>query len=297
SRQQWTLSLEKYVYPKIGSLTVQQIDVPAVLSVVEPIWTKVPETARRIRNRIELVLDFATAKGLRTGDNPARWNGLLDNLLPKVNGKKGHLAALPYRDIGTFMAELRKLKAEHDARSVAGVSARAFELLILTATRPNEASGARWSEIDGNVWVIPPERMKKGDREHRVPLSKQALKLLASMPRTNSDVIFPGPTGEPLQPRRLAFLLNEVMKRREITVHGMRSAFRDFAAERTRYPVHIAELALAHSVGTAVERAYRRSDLLEQRARLMQDWANFCDRPSVSNKADVTPIRKTEVRA
>jgi Phage integrase central domain/Arm DNA-binding domain len=147
SRKQWTLSLEKYAYPKIGSLTVQQIDVPAVLSVVEPIWTKIPETARRVRNRIELVLDYATAKGLRVGDNPARWAGLLDNLLPKVNGNKGHYAALPYREIGAFMAELRKVQGKHDAHSGAGVSARALELLLLTATRPNEASGARGAKL------------------------------------------------------------------------------------------------------------------------------------------------------
>src|SRR5262245_48148408 len=167
SRQQWTQSLEKYVFPRVGDLNVSDIDLPTVLSVLEPMWTKVPESARRVRNRVELVLDWAAARGIRTGDNPARWKGLLENLLPdqrRANGVK-HFAAMDYRVIGAFMS---KLRAEE------GIAAQALEFAILTAARPSEAAGIRWSEIDGVAWKLPAERMKN-HREHRVPLSRRAL--------------------------------------------------------------------------------------------------------------------------
>ena len=283
SRQQWTLSLEKHAFPKLGALMVNEIDTPTVIAVVEPIWKTVPETARRVRNRIELILDYASAKGLRTGDNPARWSGLLENLLPKINGKT-HFAALPYREVGTFMAALRAQQ---------GMAARALEFAILTATRANETCGARWDEIDGNVWIIPAVRMK-GGREHRVPLSKQANKLLAALPR-NGEHLFSGPSGEEaLQPRRLAFFLNSVMKRTDTTVHGFRATFKTWASEMTAYPNFVVEMALAHAIPSAVEAAYQRGDLIEKRRRLMEDWAKYCGTPVArATSCEVVAIRQS----
>ena len=283
SRQQWTLSLEKHAFPKLGALMVNEIDTPAVIAAVEPIWKTVPETARRVRNRIELILDYASAKGLRTGDNPARWSGLLENLLPKINGKT-HFAALPYREVGTFMAALRAQQ---------GMAARALEFAILTTTRANETCGARWDEIDGNVWIIPAARMK-GGREHRVPLSKQANKLLAALPR-NGEHLFSGPSGEEaLQPRRLAFFLNSVMKRTDTTVHGFRATFKTWASEMTAYPNFVVEMALAHAIPSAVEAAYQRGDLIEKRRRLMEDWAKYCGTPVArATSGEVVAIRQS----
>jgi integrase len=182
SRHQWSASLEKYVYPKIGNLSVADVDLACVLSVVEPIWTVVPETARRVRNRIELILDWATARGLRQGDNPARWRGLLENLLSEQRRAQAvnHLAAVPYQDIGAFMEKLR---------SQEGIPAKALEFLILTASRSSEALGAKWSEIDGATRTVPAARMK-AHKEHRVPLSRRAVELLASLPH-DSDFVFP----------------------------------------------------------------------------------------------------------
>src|SRR5262245_21417511 len=268
SRVQWTQSLQKFVFPHIGTLPVSDIDTPRVLSVLEPIWTQVPETARRIRNRIELVLDYATAHGMRTGDNPARWRGLLENLLPeqrRANGVK-HLAAMPWRELPTFM---RQLGAHSD------YSARTLEFAILTGTRAGEAVGARWSEIEGDTWVIPAERMK-GHREHRVPLSHGATALLASLPRVGEYVFAGRGDGHPVVSTLVRLLRR--MGHAGLTAHGFRASFRTWAEEATQYPPHVIEQALAHSVGGAVERAYRRGDLLDQRRRLMQDWADFCDR-------------------
>jgi integrase len=267
SRVQWTQSLQKHVFPHIGTLPVSDIDTPRVLSVLEPIWTQVPETARRIRNRIELVLDYAAAHGMRTGDNPARWRGLLENLLPdqrKANGRK-HLAAMPWRELPAFM---QKLRGESDN------AARALELAILCASRPGEVLGARWAEIDfeAAAWHIPAERMK-GHKEHRTPLSRAAIELLANLPQAGEHVFIGRGDARPS-----AHMLVRVLRRMgydKLTAHGFRSAFRDWAAERTQYPNHVIEMALAHTVGGAVERAYRLGDLLDQRRRLMQDWSDF----------------------
>src|SRR5438105_1473413 len=193
SRKQWQQSLENYAYPKIGNLPVANIDLTCVLSVLEPIWAIIPETARRVRNRIELVLDWATARRLRQGDNPARWKGLLESLLPqrKPNGVE-HLAAMKYAEIPSFMGRLRNDN---------GFAARALEFQILTGVRPGQACGACWAEIEGNTWVIPPERAKNG-REHRIPLSHEAAQLLASLPRVyDSQYIFPAAKGGPMQTR------------------------------------------------------------------------------------------------
>jgi integrase len=280
SRKQWQQSLDRYVYPKVGNLPVANIDLTCVLNVLEPIWTIIPETARRIRNRIELVLDWATARKLRQGDNPARWKGLLESLLPekKPNGVE-HLPAMKYADVPSFMARLQNEE---------GFAARALELQILTGVRPGQACGARWSEIEGNTWVIPPARAKNG-REHRIPLSHEVAQLLISLPRVDDGQhIFSAARGGPMHAREALRVLHRLCPDKAVS-HGFRSAFSDWAHERTRYAPHVIEQALGHVVGTAVERAYRRSDLFEQRRRLMQQWSEFCSRPHI--EGDVVPIR------
>jgi len=268
SRRQWIASLERYVFPKIGNLPVADVDLACVLSVVEPIWTLVLETARRVRNRVELILDWATARGLRSGDNPARWRGLLENLLSEQRRAQAvnHLAAVPYQQIGAFMERLR---------SQEGIAAKALEFLILTASRSSEALGAKWSEIDGNTWTVPASRMK-AHKGHRVPLSRRAVELLASLPH-DSDFVFPAVrTGGAPHHRTLIRELQRLDVK--ATVHGFRSSFRTWAGERTSFPNHVIELALAHTIGSAVERAYSRGDLLDQRSKLMEAWSEFCDR-------------------
>jgi integrase len=268
SRHQWSASLEKYVYPKIGTLAVADVDLACVLSVVEPIWTLVPETARRVRNRVELILDWATARGLRQGDNPARWRGLLENLLSEQRRAQAvnHLTAVPYQDIGAFMEKLRAQE---------GIPAKALEFLILTASRSSEALGAKWSEIDGATWTVPAARMK-AHKEHRVPLSRRAVELLASLPH-DSDFVFPAVRagGAPLH-QTLSRELGRLGVK--ATVHGFRSSFRTWAGERTSFANHVIEISLAHTIGSAAERAYSRGDLLDQRSKLMEAWAEFCDR-------------------
>ena len=279
SSAQWRQSLAAYAFPIIGKLPVAEIDLALVLKVLEPIWREVPETASRVRSRLEAVLGWATVHGLRQGDNPARWTNHLKHLLPsrrsfdKVEG----FAALPYKDIGGFV---RRLRDDHS------VAARALEFIILTAARRGEALGARWDEIRDGMWIIPAERMKAG-KEHRVPLSKRALELLASLPREGEFIFIGGRAGRPLNnmsfPRLLAKL--DVAT----TAHGFRSTFRDWAAEMTGYPNHVVEQALAHQIGNAVEAAYRRGDLIEKRKRLMEDWAKFCAQPT--RKGEVVTLR------
>jgi integrase len=273
--QQWTNTLAQHVHPTLGGLSVAQIDTALVMKAIEPIWGAIPETASRVRGRIESILDWAKARGYRTGENPARWRGHLDHLLPprsKVRRVEHH-AALPYTEIGAFMAVLRQDSS---------VGARALEFTILTAGRTGEVFGATWDEIDGKVWTIPGERMKAG-REHRVPLSIAALALLKQMRevRTN-DFVFPGLRGK-LSHKTMQLALRR-MGRGNLTVHGFRSTFRDWAAERTSFPRELAELALAHSVGSDVEQAYRRSDLFDKRRKLMDAWAEFCGRPAMGGK-------------
>jgi integrase len=268
---QWKTTLTSYAYPVIGKLSVAAIDTAHVMRVLEPIWAEKTETASRLRGRIEAVLDWAKARHFREGDNPARWRGHLDKLLParrKVQTVKHH-PAMPYSEISAFMAELR---GRH------GVGARALEFTILTAVRTGEAIGATWSEFDfsAKTWTIPGARTKRG-RVHRVPLSDRVVDVLTSLDREESSkFVFPGEiAGRHLSNMTMIKLL-ERMGHPALTVHGFRSTFRDWAAECTNYQNHIVEMALGHAVSDKVEAAYRRSDLLEQRRRLMRDWERHC---------------------
>jgi integrase len=268
---QWTATLTAYAYPVLGKLPAHEIETAHVMRVLEPIWKAKTETATRVRGRIEAVLDWATARGFRAGDNPARWRGLLSNLLParsKVR-RVAHHPALPYSDVGSFMEHLRNQQ---------GQAARALEFLILTAARTGEATGATWDEIDfgATTWTVPAERIKAG-KTHRVPLSAPALALLKRQAGVRqSEWVFSGSRrGRPLSNNAILALL-ERMGRSDLTAHGFRSTFRDWAAEHTNYPREVAEMALAHAVGDKVEAAYRRGDLFDKRCRMMNDWSRFC---------------------
>jgi integrase len=284
---QWTATLETYAYPAIGEVSVQAIDTGLVLKVLEPIWTTKPETAGRVRGRVESILDWAKARGYRAGENPARWKGHLDQLLParsKVRKVKHH-AALPFDQIPAFMTALRAQE---------GSGARALEFTILTAARTGEIIGATMDEINARekVWTVPAERMK-ASKEHRVPLGKRALALVDEMKdaRGKSPYVLPGgKLNEPLSNMAMLALL-ERMGRTDLTVHGFRSTFRDWAAERTNFPEWVVEAALAHAVGDKVEAAYRRGDLFEKRRRLMDAWAEFCAKPA-AERGGVVPMRR-----
>lgn len=281
---QWTATLKTYASPAMGHLLARDIGLPHVLDVLRPIWTTKTETATRVRARLEAVLDWAATNGYREGLNPARWKGHLDNLLPKASkvAKEEHHAALPVGSVGAFMAELRKLE---------GMGARALEFAILTAARSGEVRGAKWAEIDKDtaVWTIPAERMKMR-KEHRVPLSDQALELLGTLPRVKDvDLVFPAPRGGQLSD----MTLSAVLRRMKVPAvpHGFRSTFRDWCSENTNYPRDVAEMALAHAIGDKVEAAYRRGDLFNKRTKMMQAWADFCGQmPKAAT--NVTPIRK-----
>src|SRR6516225_5677194 len=268
---QWSSTLKTYAYPVFGALPVQAVDVALIAKVLEPIWTTKTETASRLRGRIERVLDWATVRGHCQGDNPARWRGHLDQLLPARSRvrKVQHHAALAYAEVGQFMADLRGQDT---------TSALALEFLILTATRTSEVIGATWSEadLDAAVWTIPAERMK-AKKEHRVPLSKPALAILKRLYKHRAgEFVFMGARpGKPLSNMALLMLL-ERLGRSDLTVHGFRSTFRDWAAERTNFPREVAEHALAHSLPDKVEAAYQRGDLFEKRRRLMAEWARYC---------------------
>jgi integrase len=267
---QWQNTLATYADPIIGALPVQVIDTALVMRVLEPLWSRIPETGSRLRGRIESVLDWATVRRFRSGDNPARWRGHLDALLPNRSKVRSvqHLAALPYSELPAFMAALQ----EQD-----GVGARALEFLILTAARTGEVIDAKRNEIDRQerVWVIHAGRMK-AKKEHRVPLSRRALDIIEAMQQQQSDFIFPGTgAGKALSDTALLDVV-ERMGRGDLTVHGFRSTFRDWAAERTNYPREVAEAALAHTLSDKVEAAYRRGDLFEKRRRLMVEWAKYC---------------------
>jgi integrase len=266
--QQWQNTLASYAYPVIGDLLVSDIARPHILKILEPIWTEKAETASRLRGRLEAILDWAKGRGHRDGDNPAAWKGNLDAQFPKAQRVKRiqHHAAVAIDDMPQFMAQLRAMP---------GVGARALEFTILTAARSGEVRGARWGEIDSKtgMWLVPAERMK-AKREHRVPLPQAAVALLRGMPRLEgSDLVFPSSRGTLLSD----MTLTQVMRRmgRSETVHGFRSTFRDWVAERTTYPGEMAEMALAHRVSNAVEAAYRRGDMLEKRREMMARWANF----------------------
>ena len=281
-RQQFITTMRDHVFPAFGQLPVAAIDVPMVLGILRPIWSTKNATAQRVRNRIASVLDYATASKYRTGDNPARWEGHLEHLLarPDKNGAK-HMAALPYAEVGALLGELR-------ARE--GISLRALEFAILTSARSGEVRYARWEEIDlkAAIWTIPAARMK-GRREHRVPLAPAAVKLLAALPREGEFVFVGAKERAPISERAMFKALRQLHT--DATVHGFRSTFRDWASEQTSYPHEVCEQALAHTVGSAVERAYRRTDLFDKRRRLMEEWATYCARPSVASAKDVIPLR------
>jgi integrase len=270
--EQWTTSLRDYVDPHIGALPVAAIDTGLVLKCLRPIWETKTETASRIRGRIEAVLSYAKVCEYRTGENPARWRGHLDQLLPKPAkvAKKRHHAALPFDQLPAFIAELR---ARNDR------NARALEFLILTATRLSEVANATWEEIklDRREWVIPGTRMK-GGKDHVVPLSRRCLEILRQHSQTGRA---------PFPSNQMIARVLKLMGRNDITVHGFRSTFRDWAAERTQYPNHVVEMALAHSIPSAVEAAYRRGNLLEKRRRLMDAWAEFCASPAKTGETVV----------
>ncbi len=288
---QWEATLKTYAAPVIGSLPVQSIDTGFVMKVIEPLWTTKPETASRLRGRVEAVLDWAAARNYRSGENPARWRGHLDKLLPersKVRKVKHH-AALPYAELPNFLVALREQE---------GVAARALEFTILTAARTGESIGSTWGEINWTekLWAIRGTRMK-GGREHRVPLCHRALTILmelkpADLPNAAEQFIFSGgKPGRPLSNMAFMMLLRR-MDRGDLTVHGFRSSFRDWAAERMSFPSEVAEMALAHVVGNKVEAAYRRGDLFERRRRIMAEWAKFCDKPKLGLQREVVPFRK-----
>jgi integrase len=267
-RAQWEMTLRVYCEP-IRSMPVDRVGTEDVLRVLRPIWLEKPETASRLRGRIERVLDFARARGLRSTENPARWRGHLDAVLPRrARLSRGHHKALAFAELPAFIRRLREID---------GMAARALEFTILTAARSGETLGARWSEIDlaAAVWTVPANRMK-GGREHRVPLSAPAMALLGPLSEARiGEFVFPG--AKPGRP--LSVMAMEMVLRRagmDVTVHGFRSAFRDWAGERTSFPRDVAEMALAHKVGNEVELAYRRGDALDKRRRLMEAWGRFC---------------------
>jgi integrase len=298
-RRQWRSTLETYVYPTLGELPVAAVDTGLVVQVLDPIWADKPETASRCRGRIEAVLDAATVRGWREGPNPAQWKGNLAHILPapskakaamrRQNGRVEHHAALPYDQLPTFMAALRQRP---------GMAARALKFAILTAARTGEALGARWDEIDldAKTWTIPAARMKAG-KEHRVPLSAAALAVLEGVrplallrdgkPDPEAPV-FPGTRRAlPLSNMVLLMLLRRMM-RDDVTAHGFRSSFSDWAAERTAYPREVVEMALAHALENKVKAAYRRGDLFEKRRNLMAAWASFCESAPAG---EVVPLR------
>ncbi len=291
----WKATLATYAEPVLGALAVKDIDTNLVVKVLEPIWNEKPETAGRVRQRIEAILDWAKVRGYREGENPARWKGHLEVLLParsKIR-RVAHHPALPYDEIGDFMAALRAQE---------GTAARALELLILTAARTTEILNAPWNEfdLDGSVWTVPAERMRKSGKQHRVPLSDEARAILNEAKRkrdaldeeSRPTLVFPGARRDkPLSNMAFLMLLRR-LGRGDITAHGFRSTFRDWAAERTNFPNEVAEMALAHTVPDDVEGAYRRGDLFEKRQRLMAAWARFCAQGK-RDKAQVVPLRQS----
>ena len=281
---QWINTLNTYAYPFIGDIPVQKIDVSLVMKVIEPIWHEKTETASRVRQRIEKVLDWAKVRQYRTGDNPAMWRGHIENLLPKRSKvqKVQHFKALPYKEVPEYFITLRKVKT---------ITAKALAFIILTATRNNEVREAKWSEIDidAGIWIIPEERMK-AEREHRVPLTHECLDILEEAKKFKvNDYIFPGlRKNKPLSNQALLKLLKN--DHPTLTVHGFRSSFRDWCAEMTAYPREVAEAALAHSLSNATEAAYQRGDLFVKRSKLMNAWSDYCT--TDKQAGDVIPLKK-----
>lgn len=284
SAQQWQFSMETYVYPVMADLPVSSIETAHVLKCIEPIWKSKAVTASRVRGRIEDVLDWAKARGYRDGENPARWRGHLDKLLPAQRRSKTvrHHPALPWAEAPAFVAELR---------AVDSVDARALEFLIMSAARTAEVLGATWDEIDleAGVWSLPAERMKSR-RPHRVPLASHAVELLRGLPREvgSQHIFVGGRRGQALNADAMPRVLKSL--RPDITVHGFRSTFRDWAAETTAVPGDVVEMALAHAVSNQTEAAYRRGDLFEKRRKLMEAWAEYLAQP-VRSAASVVPMK------
>ena len=280
-RYQWSATLATYVYPVIGDLPVAVITTAHVLSILEPIWKSKAETAGRIRGRIETVLDAAKARGYREGENPARWRGHIAQILPaRSRLTRGHHKAMPYEAIPQLVGKLQERQA---------MAALALEFTILTAARTGEAIGATWAEVDSDkaMWTVPAARMKAG-KEHRVPLSPRAIEIVQATRALGSDSLFPATGGGKLSNMAMNMLLRRMNV--DVTVHGFRSGFRDWAAECTGYAHEVSEMALAHAISNQVERAYRRGDLIEKRRRLMNDWAAYCASERAAG-ATVTPIR------
>lgn len=284
---EWASSLTTYVDPTFGKLPVGAVDTGMVITVLDPIWRTKTELANRIRGRVEVILDWATVRGFRSGDNPARWRGHLDKLLPKRSKIRPvqHREALPYSDMPGFLKSLRK----HT-----GTAAQALEFVILTAARVSEVVGATWPEIDlkAAIWTIPGARTKSG-RDHRVPLSDAAIVLLKKLEATKqNDFVFPGQKIR--KPLTIAAPLKQLrdMDYETLTVHGFRSSFRDWCGEQTNFPREIAEAALAHVVRDKTEAAYQRGDLFEKRAKLMQAWAAYCATPRKT--AAAIPINRNQ---
>jgi integrase len=292
-RAQWSSTLDTYVHPHFGDVPVGEVSTTHVLAALEPIWRTKPETAARVRGRIEAVLTAATVRGQRSGQNPAQWKGHLAEILPTraTFAAIEHHPALPYAEAGAFMATLRAQR---------GTAARALEFAILTAARSGEAMGARWCEIDmdAKVWTVPAARMK-GGKEHRVPLSGPAIAVLEgmAMSRNGTDrmaFVFPGGiASKPLSAMALTMTLRR-MKRTDLTAHGFRSTFRDWASEQAGAAREVAEAALAHAIGDKVEAAYRRGDLFDKRRKLMDAWGNFCSRVAATIESDTQAIHSEQ---
>lgn len=280
--KQWETTLETYAFPTIGKMAVGDIELAHIVEVLEPEWESKTETMTRVRQRIEAVLSWASVHGYRDGPNVAAWKGNLDAVLPAPTkiARVEHHRALDIDAIHDFMGKLRERE---------GMAARCLEFTILTAARSGEARGARWGEVDmaAKVWTVPADRMKAG-KAHRVPLSSAAIELLESLPRGEADgLVFPAPRGGTLSDASMGAVLKRMGV--DVTTHGFRSSFRDWTAERTSTPHHVAEMALAHTIKNAAEAAYRRGDMIEKREKLMEDWARFIDTKPA--RASVTPIR------
>jgi integrase len=284
---QWPATLGKYASPIFGKLPVDKVDTALVMQMLEPLWARAPETGNRLRGRVEQILDWAIARGYRTGTNPAAWRGHLSKLLPSHRKVRRvvHHPAMPYRDVPEFLADLRQRT---------GTAPRALELLILTASRSGEVLGMTWGEVDltEKVWTVPPGRMK-GNCEHRVPLSARCIEVLEEMQAVQQGpYVFPGRSGDaPLWGMSFSYLLKS-MSRNEVTAHGFRSSFRDWCGEQTNFPREIAEAALAHQIGSAVELAYRRGDALAKRRRLMDAWSDYCGRPAAKQSGTVVSLHE-----
>ncbi len=269
---QWENTIAAYCHPVIGALPVQDVDTRLVLKILEPIWASKPETASRLRGRIENILDWAKARGYRSAENSARWKGHLNQILPALTKKHRvkHHKAMPFAEVGAFVSKLR---------GISRVSARCLEFTILTATRTNEAVAAKPQEFDlpSATWTIPASRMK-AKKEHRVPLSPRAVVIARGMLELKGDYLFPGTkNAKPLSNMTMLKLLERIGA--DVTVHGFRSTFRDWAAERTAFSHEVCEMALAHTIPNAAEAAYRRGDLFDKRRKLMEAWADFLDAP------------------